>query len=85
MIFSFFVVLPLGPLHAGVPKQGEYEAITGEVDEQSTGAEDQYERDGLLSSSLHSDLSRSVPSIRSKDSLNGFKTNLARASGLFFP
>jgi battenin len=80
MIFSFFVVLPQGPLHTGVPKQRGYEAIAGEDDEQEAGGRDQRELDGLLSNPA-----RNVHSIQNKDSLNGFRANLTRASGLFFP
>jgi battenin len=61
MVFSFFVILPRGPLQTGAAKQGGYEAIESDEDPAR------------------------IVSIRNKGPPNGFKANLVRASGLFFP
>ncbi|KAF1917054.1 batten's disease protein Cln3 [Ampelomyces quisqualis] len=87
MILSFFVILPLGPLRAGVVKQAGYEAITGEEDEGEDEPSER-EQDGLLSSSVHSASSHSVALMQTKrpiGALDNFRANLHRARGLFFP
>jgi battenin len=82
MVLSFFVILPLGPLRAGIKGHG-YEAI--ENDDRDV-AETEREDDGLLSSSAHSGHSVNSPSGTGADGpLGGFKANLNRARGLFFP
>jgi battenin len=86
MLFSFFIVLPLGPLRAGVAKHRGYEALyTAEDDDDEDVAEPEQERDGLLSSSIHSASTRNVASKSPKAALDNFKANLNRARGLFFP
>jgi hypothetical protein len=88
MVFSFFVILPLGPLHTGTAKNGGYEAIENDEDN-SEDVISEEEQDRLLSSSIHSTPGQSVSPIQSKTStggaLNSFKANLHRARGLFFP
>lgn len=79
MVFSFFVVLPLGPLRAGVAKSGGYEAIDG-VEDDNDETEHEEEQAGLLSSSTHS---TSIP--KAAAALHSFKANLHRARSLFFP
>jgi battenin len=77
MVFSFFVILPLGPLRTGTAKQSGYEAIENEDDEaEDTPTEE--EQNQLLSSSVHSSPGHSA-------SLNSFKASLNRARGLFLP
>ncbi|KAH4183071.1 arginine/lysine transporter BTN [Parastagonospora nodorum] len=78
MVFSFFVVLPLGPLRAGVAKNGGYEAIDNAEDDNDE-TEQEEEQNGLLSSSTHSS---AAPA---KAALHSFKANLLRARSLFFP
>ncbi|KAJ4369176.1 battenin CLN3 protein [Neocucurbitaria cava] len=80
MVFSFFVILPLGPLRAGAERHGEYEPVgSGERDEE-VDEETSHEREheGLLSSSSTS--GKSVTG-----AMNSFRANLHRARGLFFP
>jgi battenin len=87
MVFSFFVILPLGPLRAGTAKNGGYEAIDNEEDEPVDETSEQ-EQDRLLSSSVHSTSGQSTSPTQAKatsGALNGFKANLNRARGLFFP
>jgi battenin len=84
MVFSFFVVLPLGPLRAGAAKHGEYEAISS-ADDDHDGTQSEEEQDGVLSSSRHSAISRSSTSKGAKGTLNNFRANLNRARVLFFP
>lgn len=79
MVFSFFVILPLGPLRAGAAKHSGYEAIDSTEDDNDDPQLEE-EQDGLLSSST-----RSAPSKGPKEALNSFKANLNRARGLFFP
>ena len=76
MIVSFFLILPLGPLRAGSPKQGEYEAI----DDEDEDIDDEREQANLLSSSGHS-----ISSAKAQEALSSFTANLRRARGLFFP
>ncbi|KAF2678657.1 batten's disease protein Cln3 [Lentithecium fluviatile CBS 122367] len=86
MLMSFFVILPKGPLRASSSKYAEYEAIEG--DESDENIEPSAENEGLLSSSMHSVSGRSFTSVNSKtvkSSFKGFKANLRRARGLFFP
>ncbi|KAF2036368.1 batten's disease protein Cln3 [Setomelanomma holmii] len=88
MVFSFFVILPLGPLRAGSNKLGEYEAIDGDEQDEDHDTQHDREQDGLLSSSLLSVSGHSTSSVENKTSnggLSGFKANLQRARGLFFP
>ncbi|EUC39019.1 hypothetical protein COCCADRAFT_81624 [Bipolaris zeicola 26-R-13] len=94
MIFSFFFVLPLGPLRAGTSKHAEYEAIDDEEpdaadeEEEEEEATEARERDDLLSSSMHSASGRTFSSANSKpasSALSSFQANLNRARGLFFP
>jgi battenin len=79
MVFSFFVVLPLGPLRAGTAKQGAYEAVES----------DDADEDGDIDSPHHNEheglLSSSVSSIPIKSALNSFRANIKRARALFFP
>ncbi|KAH6870701.1 batten's disease protein Cln3 [Alternaria rosae] len=88
MVLSFFIILPLGPLRAGIQKQGDYEAIDdhGDDDEEEVGQAQ--EQDDLLSSSMHSASGRSFPSVSNNganSALSSFRANLNRARGLFFP
>jgi battenin len=88
MVFSFFIVLPLGPLRAGTKKSHGYEAIDSEGHEEEGDDEvgRSTEHDDLLSSSMHSALGRSFTSTRTKaGTLSSFRANLNRARGLFFP
>lgn len=92
MLVSFFMILPLGPLHAGSAKHGGYEVIEGDEpddgDDDEEAPEHQRENDGLLSSSVHSTSRHSVTSTSGKGgngALKSFKANLNRARGLFFP
>jgi battenin len=85
MVFSFFVILPQGPLRAGIPKHGGYEAIEPEGDDNEDVSEG--EQDEFLASSLHS-APRSRSPIQSKGTggaLHSFRANLQRTRGLFFP
>lgn len=89
MLASFYIVLPLEPLKAGSNKSHEYEAIDSD-DHQDTdeSVEDRREHDGLLSSSTHSVSGRSFSPVKEDGitgALKGFKANLNRARGLFFP
>jgi battenin len=84
MVFSFFIVLPLGPLQAETAKHGGYEAINNaEDDNDETQSEE--EQDRLLSSSVHSSSGRSLSAVKNKTALGSFRANLKRARGLFFP
>ena len=89
MLVSFYLVLPLGPLKAGANKSHGYEAIDNdEHQDEDDALENERERDGLLSSSVHSASGRSFSSVKEDGivgALNGFKANLNRARGLFFP
>lgn len=89
MLVSFYLVLPLGPLKAGANKSHGYEAIDNdEHQDEDDALENERERDGLLSSSVHSAAGRSFSSVKEDGivgALNGFKANLNRARGLFFP
>lgn len=98
MLISFFMLLPKGPLLASTNKSAGYEAIeSNEYDEDGHDgvlARDEdsdvrlAENETLLSSSLHSASGRSFSSASGnlvKSSHNGFKANLKRAQGLFFP
>lgn len=89
MLASFYFVLPLGPLQAGLSKSHEYEAIDSDdqQDEEEVLEHDR-EHSGLLSSSVHSTSGRSF--VTAKESavtgaLRSFQANLYRARGLFFP
>lgn len=90
MVFSFFVVLPLGPLRAGTKKlDADYEAIDDEEpsddDEEATESR---EHDDLLSSSMHSASGRTFSSANTKPAnraLSSLQAKLHRARGLFFP
>ncbi|KAF2829849.1 batten's disease protein Cln3 [Ophiobolus disseminans] len=77
MVFSFFVILPLGPLRAGHAKHGGYEAIENEEGEEENDTSNDREHDNLLSSSVHS--------LPAKSALSSFRANLTRARSLFFP
>jgi battenin len=88
MVLSFFVILPLGPLRAGAPKQGGYEAIDNQGDDEEDEVAQAHEQDDLLSSSMHSASGRSFTSVNNKganSALSSFRANLNRARGLFFP
>ncbi|KNG44995.1 protein btn1 [Stemphylium lycopersici] len=91
MVFSFFIVLPLGPLRAGSKNHADYEAIDNQDPDDEDGEEEAREpreHDDLLSSSMHSASGRSFSSATTKpanSALSSFKTNLNRAKGLFFP
>jgi len=80
MVFSFFVILPQGPLRAGSVKRGGYEAIESDEGHEDADTPHDREQDGLLSSSIHSTSSSS-----GKGALSSFRANLNRARGLFFP
>jgi battenin len=84
MIFSFFVILPLGPLRAGSAKLGGYQAIDNAEDD-NEAADSEEEQDGLLSSSMYSTTSHTAPTKTTGATLNSSKANLNRARGLFFP
>jgi battenin len=89
MLASFYLVLPLGPLHAGSSKAREYEAIdSDDQPDEDDGLADEREHDRLLSSSAHSASGRSFTSANRRGvsrALSGFRANLNRARGLFFP
>lgn len=91
MLISFFAVLPRGPLLSASGKRGEYETIADdEVEDEDIDDlnERRAEGEGLLAASMHSTSGRSFSSVgrRSvKSSFDGFKANLRRARGLFFP
>jgi battenin len=84
MVFSFFVILPLGPLRAGSAKHGGYEVIESEEghEAEDEAANQDREQDGLLSSSAHSVSAQGKNVV---GALGNFKANLNRARGLFFP
>jgi len=97
MLISFFLVLPKGPLSASAKSAG-YEAIESNEypDEDNNGAlvnDDGIdvrlaENETLLASSLHSASGRSFTSSSGntkRSSFQGFRANLKRAQGLFFP
>ncbi|KAF2205650.1 batten's disease protein Cln3 [Delitschia confertaspora ATCC 74209] len=80
MFLSFFMVLPRGPLRA-LATHGGYERIEDYPDHQE-------ENDGLLSTSFHSTSGRSFSPSRKgqiERAYQGFKANLHRSRGLFFP
>lgn len=77
MVFSFFVILPLGPLRAGSVKHSGYEAIDNSEDDDESEAQQDREQDTLLASS--------ASSLPAKSALSSFHANLNRARGLFFP
>ncbi|KAG9185302.1 hypothetical protein G6011_07846 [Alternaria panax] len=88
MVLSFFVILPLGPLRAGVQKHGGYEAIDNQGGDEEEEVAQPQEQDDLLSSSMHSAPGRSFTSVSNKgasNALSSFRANLNRARGLFFP
>ncbi|KAI4933877.1 battenin CLN3 protein [Alternaria infectoria] len=88
MVLSFFIILPLGPLRAGIQKQGDYEAIDDHGDDEEEEVGPAQEQDDLLSSSMHSASGRSFPSVTNtgaNSALSSFRANLSRARGLFFP
>jgi battenin len=89
MLVSFFLVLPQGPLQAASNKQPGYEAIESDDTHDATETPDSHrDHDELLSSSVHSTLAHSHMSADTKGArgaLNGFRANLNRARGLFFP
>jgi battenin len=90
MVFSFFVVLPLGPLRAGMKKSDGYEAVDSEEQDNEEEEEEEVgqagEQDDLLASSMHSASSRSFTSTSTgAGALGSFRANLNRARGLFFP
>jgi battenin len=87
MVFSFFVVLPLGPLRAGMKKSDGYEAVDSEEQDNEEDEVGQAgEQDDLLASSMHSASSRSFTSTSTRaGALGSFRANLNRARGLFFP
>ncbi|KAL5114098.1 battenin CLN3 protein [Pleosporales sp. CAS-2024a] len=76
MVLSFFVILPLGPLRAGIAKSGAYQAIDNTDDQHEDPQPDQ-EHAALLS--LPS------PTKTPRPALHSFSANLNRARGLFFP
>lgn len=89
MLASFYIVLPLGPLKAASNKSHEYEAIdSDDQQDEEEVMEFERERDGLLSSSIHSTSRQSFVSAKQSvvaGALHSFKANLNRARGLFFP
>lgn len=88
MLFSFFFVLPLGPLRAGAKKHDEYEAISDQDSDDDQESPDPREHDDLLSSSMYSASGRTFSSANSKPAnraLSSFQANLHRAKSLFFP
>ncbi|CAN9160321.1 unnamed protein product [Alternaria alternata] len=88
MVLSFFVILPLGPLRAGAPKQGGYEAIDNQGDDEEDEVAQAHEQDDLLSSSMHSASGRSFTSVNNKganSALSSFRANLNRARGFMLP
>jgi battenin len=88
MVFSFFVILPLGPLRNGTAKRGGYEAVDSDEPEDDAAAAGR-EQDGLLSTTTPQPASgvAEAPLLAKGGSggVNSFKTNLKRARGLFFP
>jgi battenin len=90
MLISFFVILPKGPLLAASGKSAGYEAIdSGEQEDEHEDLEPRHaEHEDLLSSSMLSASGRSFSSASGtglQSSHSGFKANLRRARGLFFP
>jgi len=89
MVVSFFLVLPLGPLHTGTSKDGGYEAIADEArcEDEEEIVHDDAEQYGRLSASMHSTSTRSFGPVTSKTTgpLTDFRYKLHRARGLFFP
>lgn len=85
MLLTFFVILNKVPLQAASAKYSEYEAIQDEDTEELV--DPHAENEGLLSSSIHSASGRSYTSLNKSNvpALEGFKANLRRARGLFFP
>ncbi|KAF1943117.1 batten's disease protein Cln3 [Clathrospora elynae] len=90
MVFSFFVILPPGPLRAGAANNTGYEAIQSEAleDEDMDEVMQGREHDEMLSSSTHSTSAPSLSSTSTKrvnGALGSFTANLNRVRGLFFP
>jgi battenin len=89
MLASFYLVLPLGPLKHESTKSHDYEAIdSDDQHNEDETLENEREHDRLLSSSVHSACGRSFPTVQEDgivSALKGFKANLNRARGLFFP
>ena len=77
LLASFFCILPMGPLHAASGTRSGYEAIETEEPDESE----------LLHSSVLSADERGGSVYPKGDSraASGFKANLYRAKGLFFP
>ena len=89
MLFSFYVVLPLGPLKAGSKKSHGYEAIDSDDQaDEDVIVDHGREHEGLLSSPNYPVTGRSISAAK-EDGLTGalksFTANLNRARGLFFP
>jgi battenin len=86
MLFSFYVVLPLGPLKAGSKKSHGYEAIDSDDQaEEDVVVEHSREHEGLLSSSNHSVSISAAKEDGLTGALESFTANLNRARGLLFP
>jgi battenin len=70
-------------------KSHDYEAIdSDDQHNEDETLENEREHDRLLSSSVHSACGRSFPTVQEDgivSALKGFKANLNRARGLFFP
>lgn len=90
MLVSFFVILPLGPLRSASNQQHTgYEAVEGdETLDEHDELDAHPENASLLASSMHSASGRSFASAKRNgvdSAVVGFKANLRRARGLFFP
>ena len=93
MLLSFFVILPHGPLRLSSANHQGYEEVEGEDSfDHDEEVEPREEHERLLASSMNSASGRSFTSVNSTSSgkglpsaIVGFKANLRRAKGLFFP
>ncbi|KIW06472.1 uncharacterized protein PV09_02911 [Verruconis gallopava] len=90
MVAAFFGILPLEPLRTARSKAGGYEPLDQRNDDVVPAVLDDdpalTEHEGLLAASMHSTRSFSAASLRGEsNAIAKFKTNLRRASRLFFP
>lgn len=85
MLLSFFLILPRGPLLAKSGSHKEYLTVATEEHDDDDDDIDRRDSEGLLTSSVASRTSTASRSSDRMGALSGFKANLVRARGLFFP
>ena len=92
MLLSFFTILPREPLQASSGHPSGYEAVDEEEEDASDHDQEPQtnaEHETLLASSMQPASGRNFSPTCSKKRLSpavvGFRANLRRAKGLFFP